>query len=130
MPTQNEIGAAMAQRAPDAPVQIVFVRLPHDAPLQPGEPRPARRTRTPAKARRSPAKGRRGRQEKRKMIKTILAVVCALAVYVLLGGAVPLSGHTAVVFPVLRLVPAIGAWLCFLTWKGIASLCLFSYVAK
>lgn len=64
------------------------------------------------------------------MIKTILAVVCALAVYVVLGSAVPLSGTTAVVFPVLRLVPALGAWLCFLTFKGIASLCLLSYVAR
>ncbi len=64
------------------------------------------------------------------MIKTILAVVCALAVYVVLGSVIPLSGHVAVTFPVLRLVPALGAWLCFLTFKGIASLCLFSYVSR
>jgi hypothetical protein len=131
MPAQNEIGARAA--TPDAPVQVIFVRLPADAPLQPGEPRPAARPkRAPVKgkARRSPARGRRKRQEKKTMIKTVLAIVCALAVYVVLGSVLPPSGAVAVTFPVLRAIPALGAWLCFLTFKGIASLCLFSYVAK
>jgi hypothetical protein len=64
------------------------------------------------------------------MVKTFIAVVCALALYVVLGGVIPLSGYTAVTFPALRLLPVVGAWICFLTFKGIASMCLFSYVAK
>ncbi len=132
MPAHRETPAGPA--IGPGPAQIVFVRLPADAPLQPGEPRPARRTSKPRpKAtgpRRSPAKGRRGKQEKKKMIKTFIALVASVAIYVLIGGYVPISGHQAVVFPVLRLVPAVGMWLCFLTYKGILSLAAFSAIAK
>lgn len=130
MPTHNEIGARAA--TPDPPAQVVLVRRPAGGARQARGPRPARKPMAPARktARRSSPKKRRGRQEKRKMIKTVLAIVCALAVYVVLGGAVPLSGHTAVVFPVLRTVPALGAWVCFLTYKGIASLAVYGAVAS
>ncbi len=121
MPVQNEIGAHAATPHP----HVIFVRLPAVAPLQPGEPKgPAKRA-----ARRSPPKGRRKRQEKRRMIKPLIAAVCALAMYLVLGTHVPFLGAAAVVFPALRAVPFLGAWVCFLTYKGIASLSLFSWVA-
>lgn len=130
MPAQNEIGARAA--TPDAPVQVIFVRLPADAPLQPGEPRPAAKPKAPVKgrARRSPPRGRKRKQETKKMIKTFLAIFAAVAVYIALGIVIPLSGHIAVVFPILQVVPAVGMWLCFLTYKGIVGLVAFSAIAK
>lgn len=122
-----------ARPTPDAPVQIVFVRLPADAPLQPGEPRPAagsKRAPVKGKARRSPTGGRKRKQETKKMIKTFLAIFAAVAVYIALGIMIPLSGHTAVVFPALQVIPAVGLWLCFLTYKGIVGLVAFSAIAK
>lgn len=130
MPTQNEIGATAR---PDAPVQIVFVRLPADAPPQPGEPRPAAKPeRAPVKraARRSPARGRKRRQETKKMIKTFLAIFAVVAIYVAMGIMLPISGHTAIVFPALQVIPAVGLWLCFLTYKGILALAAMSAIAK
>ncbi len=130
MPAQNEIGRAAA---PDAPAQIVFVRLPADAPLQPGEPRPATKPKkAPVKGapRRSPRRGRKKNQETKKMIKTFLAIVAAVAVYVALGIVLPVTGHTAIVFPALQVVPALGLWLCFLTYKGIAALVTLSAIVK
>jgi hypothetical protein len=130
MPTQNEIGATAR---PDAPVQIVFVRLPADAPPQPGEPRPAakpKRAPVRGKARRSPAGGRKRKQETKKMIKTFLAIFAAVAIYVAMGIMLPITGHTAVVFPALQVIPAVGLWICFLTYKGIAALAARSAIAK
>jgi energy-converting hydrogenase Eha subunit E len=64
------------------------------------------------------------------MIKTFIAVVAAVAIYVALGIMLPITGHTAVVFPALQVVPAVGLWLCFLTYKGIAALAALSAIAK
>lgn len=131
MPAQNEIGTRAA--TPDPPVQVVFVRLPADAPRQPGEPRTAagpRKAPVKGAARRSPPKRRKRKQETKKMIKTFIAIVAAVAIYVALGIMIPLSGHTAVVFPALQVVPAVGLWLCFLTYKGIAALAALSAIAK
>lgn len=122
MPARDEIGARAARATP-APVQVVFVRLPEGAPLQPGEPRPKKT------ARRSPPKGRTRRQEKKRMIKLALTVAIAFAAYVALG-MVPLLGHVAVTFPVLAAIPVVGAYACFLTFKGVAALALFSYVGR
>jgi hypothetical protein len=123
MPARDEIGTTAAGPAV-APVQVVFVRLPADAPRQPGEAPLEKKT-----SRRSPAKRRRGKQEKKRMIKLALTVAIAIAAYIALG-MVPFLGHVAVTFPLLAAVPVLGAYICFLTFKGIASLALFSYVGR
>lgn len=117
-----------------APVQIVFVRLPADAPPQPGEPPTAvgPKKRAPVKraARRSPARGRKKDQETKKMIKLALAIVLSLACYVILGMYLPFLGYVAVRFPLLAILPVVGAWASFLTFKGIAALSLFGYLGR
>lgn len=64
------------------------------------------------------------------MIKSALAVVAALAIYVALGIMIPVSAHTAVVFPALQVVPAFGMWLCFLTYKGIVALAAMTAISR
>ncbi len=131
MPAADETGARAA--GPGGPVQVVFVRLPADAPPQPGEPRPAARPRkAPVKGgpRRSPFRGRRKKQETTKMIKSFVVLLVLVAVYVACGVLAPVTGHTAIVFPTLAVVPAVGSWVCFLTYKGIAAMLTASFVGS
>ena len=130
MPAVDEIGARAG--TPGAPVQVIYVRLPADAPRQPGEPKAPR---APAKktARRSPPKGRSRKQETNKMTQTIklaAIIVLTLALYAIIGVYAPFLGHVAVTFPLLAAIPAVGAWACFLTFKGIICLATFGWLGK
>ncbi len=126
MPAIDETGARA--RTPDAPVQVIFVRLPAGAPRQPGEPALGPK-RKPA-ARKSPPKGRTRKQEKKKMIKTGFAILVSLACYLVLGIYIPALGHVAVAFPLLLGIPTVGMWLGMLTFKGIVALGTFGALSK
>jgi len=63
------------------------------------------------------------------MIKSFVVLFILVAVYVACGALVPALGHTAVVFPTLAAVPAVGAWICFLTYKGIIALVTASAIS-
>ncbi len=63
-------------------------------------------------------------------LKLALTVVLALALYAVLGAYAPFLGRVAVTFPLLAAVPAVGAWACFLTFKGLICLATFGWLGR
>ncbi len=64
------------------------------------------------------------------MIKLAFLLVISFLVYVAIGAVLPVAGSTAIVFPTVAAIPAVGAWLCFLTYKGIAAIAVFGALGK